>query len=76
MKIIKEYKNQREGNECLITNYICLIELDYHLYLLTHTESVYGGWTGNPKTTQTNIFENYDDALTCMAILITKLERE
>ena len=76
MEIIKKYENRKEGNDCLITNYICLIKLDYHLYLLTHTESVYGGWTGNPKTTQTRIFEDYGDALICMVTLIGKLERE
>lgn len=73
MEIIKEYKNEREGNDCLITDYVCLVKLDYHLYTVVYTRSVYGGWTGNPITTKSESFKDYGDALNCMNVLVGKL---
>lgn len=76
MEILNEYKNGYEGNDCWINNYVCLIRLDFHLYLVTHTEIVQGNWRDNIQTTKTQVFENYDNALTCMVTLVGKLERE
>ena len=73
MEILKEYKYTREGNDCLITDYVCLIKLDECLYTVVHTESVYGGWTGNPITTKSEAFKYYDDVLDYMTKLIRKI---
>lgn len=74
MEIIKEYKKERCGNECLIKDYVCLIKLNNNLYVVIHTESVCGSWTGNPKNTKCATLEYYDDALRCMMIIVSKLE--
>ena len=70
MKLLGEYTHKREGNECLITDYICLVKLEYDLYLVTHTEKVYGGWTGNPITTESATFEDYSSAADYMNTFI------
>lgn len=71
MEIIKEYKSERQGNECLITNYVCLIKLDNNLYTVVHTESVCGGWTGNPVATKCETFRDYDNAIKYMMAIIS-----
>ena len=74
MEIIKEYKDEREGNECLIANYVCLIKFNDNLYVVVHTESVYGGWTGNPTNTKCATLKYYDDAIRCMNMITSKLK--
>lgn len=69
MEIIKEYKMERYGNEYLITDYVCLIELDYHLYVIIHTKSM-----GNSTDTKHATVKYYDDALRCMMMIVNKLE--
>ena len=76
MQIISEYKTDRQGNDCWITDYICLVELDRNLFLLTFTERVQGTWTGDVKTTKTSIYTDYHEALLAMKLIINKLERE
>lgn len=73
MEIIKEYKKEREGNECLIADYVCLIKLDCRLYAVLHTNSVYGGWTGNPITTESKSFVDCEKAAEHMTQLIEKI---
>lgn len=73
MEILKECKYTREGNDCLITDYVCLIKLNHHLYTVVHTNEVYGSWTGNPITTKSEAFKDYDDALNYMTKLIRKI---
>lgn len=71
MEIIKEYKSERQGNECLITNYVCLIKLDNNLYTVIHTESVCGGWTDNPVTTNCTTLKDYDESVKCMMKIVS-----
>ena len=73
MEILKECKYTREGNECLIIDYVCLIKVNHNLYTVVHTNSVYGGWTGNPITTKSEAFKDYDEALNYMTTLIKKI---
>ena len=74
MKLLGEYTHKKEGNECLITNYICLVQLEYDLYLVTCTKEVYGGWTGNPITTTSKIFREFDSASEYMDVLKRELK--
>lgn len=74
MEIHNQYKNQRVVNDCLFTDYICLIRLDYHLYLVTYTEAVSDGWTNTPITSTTATFDEYPDALKYMDSLVEKLQ--
>lgn len=72
MKILNEYENERTGNDCLIKEYICLIKIDDHLYIVTFTNCVIGGWTGNPVTSTCETFDNVIDASTYMINLTKK----
>ena len=73
MEILNSLKYPHEGNDCMIYDYVCLILLDSHLYLVTHTEQVYGSWTGNPTTTKCETFEDYNDALDYMDKIVKEL---
>ncbi len=73
MEVLKECKYTKEGNDCLIKDYVCLIKLDYHLYAVVHTNEVCGGWTGNPIITKSEAFKDYDDALDYMTKLIREI---
>ena len=73
--IIKEYKYGREGNDCYINDYVYLIHIDSNLYVVNHTDTVYGSWTGNPKTTNSSTFDNYNEALEHYEALVNKFKR-
>lgn len=73
MKILKEYKKGREGNDCWLSDYIVLIELDRDLYIVVHTDTVFGSWTGNPKSSRSEVFTDYTDALEYMNKLVAKI---
>ena len=47
MEILKQQIFKRDGNECLLTDAVALIRIDYDLYVVTHTSAVDGGWTGH-----------------------------
>ena len=66
MELLKEYKCERHGNDCLIRDYICLIRIDHDLYIVNKVTSVIGGWTGNPVDTYCEHFQELDKALECM----------
>ncbi len=66
MEIMKEAKWSREGNDCWLTDYCCIIRIDTELYVVLHTKRVQGGWTGNPISTNTVECKSYDHALEVM----------
>ena len=76
MEIVKEYKCGREGNDCYITDYVYLIHIDSNLYVVNHTNTVYGSWTGNPKITINETFDDYYKALDYYNDLVTKFKKE
>ena len=73
MEILKEYKKERDGNECRLYDYIILIKLDYQLFLVIHVDTVFGSWTGNPKSSRSEIFTDYNNAIKYMNKLIAKI---
>lgn len=73
MKILREYKKGREGNDCWLCDYIVLIELDSDLFVVAHIDTVTGSWTGNPKTSRSEVFTDYSKALTYMNKLIADI---
>ena len=73
MEILNEYKKTREGNDCMLYDYICLIRLDYHMYTVIHVDAVQGRWTGEPKSLNGEFFTDYPDALDYMDKLVAKL---
>ena len=75
MEIIKKYKCGREGNDCYINDYVYLIHIDSNLYVVNHTNTVYGSWTGYPKTTNSETFDDYYKALDYYDDLVHKFER-
>lgn len=66
MEIMKEAKWSREGNDCWLTDYCCIIRIDTEVYVVLHIDRVQGGWTGNPISTRTVECKSYDDALEVM----------
>ena len=75
MEIVKKYKYGREGNDCWINDYVYLIHIDSNLYVVCHTDTVCGSWTGNPKTTTSETFDDYYKALDYYDDLVHKFER-
>ena len=75
MEIVKEYKLRRDGNECYITDYVYLIHIDSNLYVVNHTNTVYGSWTGNPEVTTTETFDDYNNALDYYNDLVHRFKR-
>ena len=63
MEIMKEAKWSREGNDCWLTDYCCIIRVDSNLYIVLHVDKVEGSWTGNPISSNSTEYKNYDDAL-------------
>lgn len=49
MELIRHFKSERYGNDCIKYTYITLIELDDSLYLFTKTEKIVG-WFDNVET--------------------------
>ena len=62
MKILNEYKGSRTGNECILTDYILLVEVDTGLYAVNHINIVQGGWTGHQSNNRTEFFDKFDEA--------------
>ena len=62
MEILDNYITWREGNDCLITRAVALIRITYGSFIVTYTEDVFGGWTGNPITTTCESFHEYGEA--------------
>lgn len=75
MEILNEYKNGREGNDCWISDYIILIKLDTNLFVVVHTDTVCGSWTGNHKTTRAETFVDYVEAMNYFESIVEKLEK-
>jgi hypothetical protein len=75
MEILKKYKKFHEGNDCWISEYVCLIQLDHRLYVVTYTDSVEGSWTGSPKTATSETFVDYTEAVNCFDSIVEKLEK-
>ena len=75
MKILRQINKSREGNDCWITDYCCIVRLDRDLYVLIMTNTVQGGWTGNIKSTTTKEFDNFDEADACLFSICEKWRR-
>jgi hypothetical protein len=76
MEILKTHTYSREGNDCWISDYVTLIRLDTHLYIVTHTDAVTGSWTGNPKTTDSFTFGDYDSARNLFESFVKQFSKE
>ena len=63
MEILQEYKDIRDGNDCLLFNYLGLIKVNHELYVVLHVDAVRGGWTGNPNNAISEVFTDYEEAL-------------
>lgn len=62
MKILNEFINKRDGNDCLIITGIMLIEVERDFYIVISTEKFLGSWTGNAIETNSENFNDYDEA--------------
>lgn len=63
MEILDKKIVKKDGNECLITEVVTLIRLEYDLYIVTYTQSVWGSWTGNPCDTDAYTFRDMTSAV-------------
>ena len=54
---------------------IDIIHIDSNLYVVNHTNAVYGSWTGNPTITITETFDDYYKALDYYDDLVNKFKR-
>ena len=75
MKILFDFKIGHEGNDCWIDDYICLIQLDTSLFIVTFTETVNGSWTGRRTNTECAHYTNYDEAFKEFTILVERVKR-
>ena len=65
MEILNNKIVKRDGNECLLTDAIALIRINYDLYIVTHTSAVDGGWTGHLGETHCETFRDMSSAVSC-----------
>ena len=73
---MNEVKYPREGNDCWLCDYICILRLDAHKYIVVHTKAVSGSWTGNQEETQTSeVYYDYNDALAYMDKIMKEVIR-
>lgn len=63
MEILNNIEVKKEGNDCLITEAVALIRINYDLYVVIHTDAVDGSWTGNPCDTYTYTFRDFSSAI-------------
>jgi hypothetical protein len=63
VKILNEFINKRDGNDCLIITGIMLIEVERDFYIVISTEKFLGSWTGNTIETNSESFNDYNKAL-------------
>lgn len=70
MKILNEFINKRDGNDCLIITGIMLIEVERDFYIVISTEKFLGSWTGNAIETNTESFNDYNSAYIRFAHLV------
>lgn len=73
MDILNEHMVTKDGNDCLITDAVALIRVTDDAYIVTFTEAVRGGWTGNPTTTTCESFRNYNDAKNHFSKVVKKV---
>mgnify|MGYP003302051657 CR=1 FL=1 len=75
--ILTEYMKTQVGHECLIHNYLCLIQLHLDtnlLYIVTHVVAVEGDWTDEPKSSKSNIFTDRESANKYFSMLVNDIE--
>jgi hypothetical protein len=74
--ILAEYMKTQVGHECLIHNYLCLIQLklDVNIYTVIHVVAVEGDWTDEPKSSKSNIFTDYESANKYFSMLVDDIE--
>ena len=75
MKILNEFINKRDGNDCLIITGIMLIEVERDFYIVISTEKFLGSWTGNAIETSTESFNDYNSAYIRFAQLVKANDR-
>lgn len=75
MKILNEFKHDHEGNDCWLADYVVLIELCPNLYTVVHVDTVTGSWTGNPKSSESVVFDDYQKAASYMDKLVRSIRR-
>ena len=73
MELLKTHEHIRPGNDCLLSDYVCLIRLRHDVYLVTHTSCVQGSWTGNMQSTSTKTFDSHKKALKYTNALINAI---
>ena len=64
MKILKEKRSERSGNDCWINATVVLLEFSDTNFLVVSTEQFLGGWTDNAIATSTWEFKNREEAYT------------
>ena len=74
MEILNHFEVKKDGNECLITDVVALIRINHDLYIVTHTDSVWGSWTGNPCDTDAYTFRDFSSAISCYNELCEKVK--
>ena len=74
-KVLKKYKSEKIGNDCLITDYVCLIDFDT-VYTVIHIRHIHGSWIEEPIREHCKSYVNYDDALNCAMVLVNELNLE
>ena len=75
MKILNEFINKRDGNDCLIITGIMLIEVERDFYIVISTEKFLGSWTDNAIETNTESFNDYNSAYIRFARLVKANDR-
>ena len=73
MELLKDYSTTRVGNDCLIRDYVSLIRMSDDVYSVIHVNSVFGGWTGNPVKSSSEVFPNESSATNYMNEIISRL---
>lgn len=62
MKIINEFVNTREGNDCLIITAIVLLEVNPSFYVVVSSEKYEGSWVNNAIEPSSEGFSDFNAA--------------
>ena len=69
MEILDNKIVKRDGNECLLTDAIALIRINYDLYIVTHTSAVDCGLKDRSTKNPDTIYMGWDECHTQSIIL-------
>lgn len=62
VKILKEKSSSREGNDCLISSTVLLLQFSSWHYVVISTEQYYGSWTNHEISTSEWSFQSIEEA--------------